>query len=1138
MASAAHSNQKNDLPSSISVKLDRENFPLWKSLVLPIIRGCKLDGYILGTKECPDQFITSTETSGKKINPDFEDWQAEDQRILGWLLNSMTVGTATQLLHCETSKQLWDEAQSLAGAHTRSRVIYLRSEFHNTRKGEKKMEDYLMKMKDLADKLKMAGSPITNADLIIQTLNGLDTDYNPIVVKLSDQINLSWVDLQAQLLSFESRLDQLNSFNNLNLNATANVANKAQFRNRYNPRGSWRGSRFRNMRGKGKGRPSNDICQVCNKHGHTAIECDHRYDKSYTGSNYSNTNVEKQGTHSAFLASPYNTQDYEWYFDSGASNHVTHQADKFQELTENNGKNSLIVGNGAKLEIVASGSSKLKNLNLHDVLYVPQITKNLLSVSKLTSDNNIIAEFDNNCCFVKDKLTGKVLLRGILKDGLYQLSNGSSQTNKDSCVYLSVKENWHRKLGHPSNNVLDKVLKICNVKTSPSDKFKFCEACQLGKSHLLPFKSSSSHAQEVLELIHTDVWGPSPINSISGFKYYVHFIDDSSRFTWIYPLKQKSDTIHAFMQFKNMVEKQFNKRIKIIQCDGGGEFKPVQKVALETGIQFRMSCPYTSQQNGRAERKHRHVAELGLTLLAQAKMPLHYWWEAFSTAVYLINRLPSSVTQNESPYFLIHKKEPDYNVLKPFGCACYPCLKPYNKHKLQFHTTRCVFLGYSSAHKGYKCINSHGRVFISRHVVFNEDHFPFHDGFLDTRNPLKTLTESTTALFPLFPAGNAVINTTNEPIGHEENSASETNPSTDQLTSSDSFNGDGDDSQPMAIEDSTQRLDNITRDNSDDHNGDSTETSQKSTQIEPETGVTSEENNTNTHWMRTRSKAGVYKPKQPYIGMIQGHTDDKEPESASEALARPEWKKAMDLEFQALMSNQTWTLVPYQGQSNIIDSKWVFKTKFKADGSIERRKARLVARGFQQTAGVDFEETFSPVVRASTVRIILTIAVHLNWDIRQLDINNAFLNGHLKETVYMSQPEGYADPTKPDHLCKLSKALYGLKQAPRAWFDSLKNALLNWGFHNTKSDSSLFILKGTEHTTFLLIYVDDIIVTGSNSKFLDAFIKQLNVVFSLKDLGQLHYFLGIEVQRDAGGLYLKQSRYINDLLKKFKMEKC
>jgi len=413
MSSAANSNQKNELPSSISVKLDRENYPLWKSLVLPIIRGCRLDGYMLGTKECPEQFITSSETSGKKINPEFEDWQAHDQQILGWLLNSMTTGMATQLLHCETSKQLWEEAQGLAGAHTRSRVIYLRSEFHITRKGEKKMEDYLMKMKDLADKLKMAGSPISNADLVIQTLNGLDVDYNPVVVKLSDQINISWVDLQAQLLAFESRLDQLNNLNNINLNATANVANKTEFRgNRFNPRGNWRGSNFRNMRGgRGKGRLSKPVCQVCTKTGHTAVNCYYRFDKSYTGTSHSNVDVEKQGTNSAFLASPYNDQDYEWYFDSGASNHVTHQANKFQEFTENNGKNSLVVGNGEKLKIVASGTSKLKNLNLHDVLYVPQITKNLLSVSKLTADNNNIVEFDHDCCYVKDKLTGKVLLR-------------------------------------------------------------------------------------------------------------------------------------------------------------------------------------------------------------------------------------------------------------------------------------------------------------------------------------------------------------------------------------------------------------------------------------------------------------------------------------------------------------------------------------------------------------------------------------------------------------------------------------------------------------------------------------------------------------------------------------------------------
>lgn len=197
----------------------------------------------------------------------------------------------------------------------------------------------------------------------------------------------------------------------------------------------------------------------------------------------------------------------------------------------------------------------------------------------------------------------------------------SPQINKDSYVYMFVKEKWDWKLGHPNNKVLEKVLKDCNVKISSSDNFTFCEACQFGKSHLLPFKYSSSHARGILDLIHTYVWGSAPILPPYGFKYYVHFVDDFSRFTWIFAFKQKSETIYAFSQFKVMIENQFNKKVKIIQCDGGGEYKLVQKIATESEILCRMSCPYTSQQNGRVEIKHRHIIEPGLKLLAHAKMP-------------------------------------------------------------------------------------------------------------------------------------------------------------------------------------------------------------------------------------------------------------------------------------------------------------------------------------------------------------------------------------------------------------------------------------------------------------------------------------------------------------------------------------
>ena len=204
---------------------------------------------------------------------------------------------------------------------------------------------------------------------------------------------------------------------------------------------------------------------------------------------------------------------------------MTHQNEKLQDLNEiNSMTSSLLVGNGERLKILASDTTKLNNLNLHNVLYVLEITKNLLSVSKLIVDNNVIVEFDANYCYMNDKLTRKILLRGKLRDGLYQLSSVNSQINKDPCVYMSLKENWHRKLGHLNNKVIEKVLKNCNVKTSSHDQFSFSEACQFGKLPLLPFKSSSSHAKEPLELIHNDVWGPAPI--LSPSKYYVLFIDD------------------------------------------------------------------------------------------------------------------------------------------------------------------------------------------------------------------------------------------------------------------------------------------------------------------------------------------------------------------------------------------------------------------------------------------------------------------------------------------------------------------------------------------------------------------------------------------------------------------------------------
>jgi hypothetical protein len=246
----------------------------------------------------------------------------------------------------------------------------------------------------------------------------------------------------------------------------------------------------------------------------------------------------------------------------------------------------------------------------------------------------------------------------------------------------------------------------------------------------------------------------------------------------------------------------------------------------------------------------------------------------------------------------------------------------------------------------------------------------------------------------------------------------------------------------------------------------------------------------------------------------------------------------MDTEYGALIKNNTCHLVSKDGIKNIIDSKWVYKIKRKSDGTIDRYKARLVTKGFKQRYGIDYEDIFSHVVRAASIRIVLSVAVSRGWCLRQLDVQNAFLHGVLEEEVFMSQPPGYEDLAFPNHVCKLDKAIYGLKQAPRAWYSRLSTKLLQPRFEMSKGDTSLFIYAKGKVTIFLLIYVDDIIVTSSSSEAITSLLSDLRSDFALKNLGDLHYFLGIEVKKvKDGGILLTQKKYATDILAKAGMSK-
>jgi hypothetical protein len=227
---------------------------------------------------------------------------------------------------------------------------------------------------------------------------------------------------------------------------------------------------------------------------------------------------------------------------------------------------------------------------------------------------------------------------------------------------------------------------------------------------------------------------------------------------------------------------------------------------------------------------------------------------------------------------------------------------------------------------------------------------------------------------------------------------------------------------------------------------------------------------------------------------------------------------------------------PQKGR-NMIDCKWVYKVKEKVDGSLDRYKAHFVAKGFKQRFGLNYEETFSSVIKPATIRIVLSLAVSRGWSLKQLDVHNTFLHGKLEE-VYLRQPLGYEDKSKPNYVCKLEKALYGLKQALRAWYSKLSSKLVELGFKESKEDTSLFYLNTSKLVTFILVYVDDIIVASSKSNATVALLNKLSDEFTLKDLGDLHYFLGIEVSKIKEGIVLTQEKYANDILRRAGMTQC
>ena len=540
----------------------------------------------------------------------------------------------------------------------------------------------------------------------------------------------------------------------------------------------------------------------------------------------------------------------------------------------------------------------------------------------------------------------------------------------------------------------------------------------------------------------------------------------------------------------------------------------------------------------------------------------------------------------QSPYQVMFGTIPEVKHLKIFGTTVYPLLRPFNKHKLEPRSTQCVFLGFAHGYKGVICYDIKTRKFIlSRHVIHDEDVYPFkqslpHQDSITDYRPFQT-----PVLVQLQVPSSRVIS--DAQVHHNSQAVSSTTISADSTSPHPSIPSNDvnenwvgplnefsiSSTQELQTSDSSANLNDITNlhhSPTPHHSGtQSLLPVHSESQLEvvlPDLDLSSSDVSSHTvpstHSMVTRLKSGTIErqnyaalivqcpelnslqitEEEPFTGgysFISEITDSSEPTTFRKAATLPQWQKAMQEEYDSLRAQGTWLLVPPPENRAIVGSKWVYKVKKNPDGSISRYKARLVAQGFSQEHGIDYLDTFSPVVRHTTVRIILALAAMNHWTLRQLDIKNAFLHGDLQEEVYMKQPQGFIDPSYPSHVCKLVKSLYGLKQAPRAWNSKFTSYLAVVGFHASASDTSLFVKKDESDITILLLYVDDIILTGSNPVKIQTVIQDLSTIFELKDLGQLTYFLGLQVQyKTDGSVFVSQSKYIKDLVHKAGMDSC
>ncbi|KAI3735987.1 hypothetical protein L6452_15516 [Arctium lappa] len=787
--------------------------------------------------------------------------------------------------------------------------------------------------------------------------------------------------------------------------------------------------------------------------------------------------------------------------------HMTGNMSCLQDFKHINGGHVAFGDNLTGGKISGKGNVTKGKMTFEDVYYVDQLKYNLLSVSQVCDKQHSIL-FTNTECMIlapgfKVVDESMILLRTPRKDNVYclDMDNVDSDSSLNCLVskaFVDESSLWHRRMCHMNLKTMNKLVKNNLVRGLPSKVFScddHCVACLKGKQHKTSHKTKELNTiSSCLQLLHMDLFGPTNVMSIGKKSYCLVIVDDYSRFTWVYFLRTKDETNGLIKSFILKIENQTNQKVKVIRSDNGTEFKnlDLNTFCEEKGIKRQYSAPRTPQQNGVAERRNRTLIEAARSLLADSKLPITFWAEAVNTACKFDSKADDG--------FLV---------------------------------------GYSSQSKAYRVFNSSSRIIEeSDNVKCNEntpnpigsgpqwlfdiDSLTNSFGFSsdDYAGSGKggsgtTQVQESISQFVIFPIP------TVDPVEDCEKEPS-TGPSQSEEESRDEETQENKEPE-VATENTSVELNDSNLEVELNEEPSHHSITQKNHPPQLVIGDISSP-------MMTRNQSRLQEMQDQQHTVLSCFLSQLEPKKAHDAMKESSWIEAMQEELLQFKLQDVWDLVDLPKGQRAIGTKWVFRNKRDERGIVIRNKARLVAQGYTQEEGIDYEEVFAPVARIEAIRLFLAYASYMKFKVYQMDVKSAFLYGSIEEEVYVCQPPGFENPSYPDRVYKLKKALYRLHQAPRAWYDTLSSYLLENGFERGVIDKTLFIKRKKKDILLVQIYVDDIIFGSTRDNMCKEFEELMHQRFKMSSMGELTFFLGLQVQQKSDGIFICQSKYVQDIL--------